>query len=431
MGQTYYYYYEVNGSTETHDPSLPTTNVCPYLPGQTVNTLEVPSEHQLRYRSASMNSLRATDFNTMDPNAKFTTPRPAPSVPEQPGARVKSSPSIAPKRCARSLSPAPRWSGAARRLFGLRPHGRETDRGRRLVESESESESESDSLSIQDNNQFSGTRSTTPSEGVRSRDMSPESLRRFLSDDKPMTPPALESGPTLRIPEDIVEDMEDDENFATSAASESAPFTTLSPPPFLRSHSASSVTSSIKEAKGEPAITLVPEALPLGNDTISNPTETRLAPPSFKLNIPRSHFSTSTTSSTMVSPTSFQSAESRDLSQLSFFDDSEEDEDFHSNEDDSYDVHRTRRSADEANGGSLHVPFTGYSLPQATTESTQLKSGPVASTSLGSPAFVARTENGLPAGNTSLFNLPNIDTGLDDLASDLRWMSDIIRPKDI
>lgn len=61
--------------------------------------------------------------------------------------------------------------------------------------------------------------------------MSPDSLRRFLSDDTSVvTPPADDAERLfLSIPDDIAE--EDDDNFATSAASETSPKTILSPPP--------------------------------------------------------------------------------------------------------------------------------------------------------------------------------------------------------
>lgn len=61
--------------------------------------------------------------------------------------------------------------------------------------------------------------------------MSPDSLRRFLSDDTSVvTPPADDAERLfLSIPDDIAE--EDDDNFATSAVSETGPKTILSPPP--------------------------------------------------------------------------------------------------------------------------------------------------------------------------------------------------------
>ncbi|KAI0598517.1 hypothetical protein F4775DRAFT_592237 [Biscogniauxia sp. FL1348] len=442
MGQTYYYYYELDGSTETHDPSRPTTSTCPYLPGQTVNTLEVPREHQLRLRSASMNSLRSADFKTMDPKAKFTTPRPAPSAQGPLGVRIGSSPSDVPSRSARSLSPAPRWAGAARRFFGgLRPQSRDSERGR-SVEGDFESISTAGSSRVD-------SRSTTPSGSIRSRDMSPESLRRFLSDDLPCTPPNAETAPPkLSIPDDIAEENEneneneneDDENFASSATSESTPFTTLSPPPFLRS-----VTPSVNADPNKLATTTIPEETeetPLPDTDATPVPAIRSRIPDFKLNIPSSHLSFSTISSGLGSPTSLQSTESRDFSQVSFYDDDLDDDD----------DERQQRKGEETSLSStsrqpeqpkkdrryaIQEPFTGYSLPQAPAAADKVKAAPlntshISVTALGSSALLARNDSSVAAaGSTGILSRPGYDSGLDDLMSDMSWMADVILPKDI
>ncbi|KAK4169318.1 hypothetical protein QBC43DRAFT_60324 [Cladorrhinum sp. PSN259] len=205
MGNTYYYYYELDGSTEVHDPAVPSTNTCPYLPGQTVNRMDVPIEKSLRSRSASTSSLRQEDFKTMDPAAKFTAPKPAvgPTVDR----RVGTAPHHQHKRSARSISPASGW----RKLFSRKA---------------SSSSLKTMASSQQDDER--GFLSSSRSEGSRSRDISPESLRRFLVDDAPIS-----EEPAVVIPEDIVEENEDDDdnNFATSAVSETMQFTGLSPPP--------------------------------------------------------------------------------------------------------------------------------------------------------------------------------------------------------
>ncbi|CAI4217834.1 unnamed protein product [Parascedosporium putredinis] len=115
MGSTYHYYYELDGSHETHDPARPSTRHCPYMPGQTVNTLFVPIQRTLRKRSASLSSMRNADFMTMNPKDKFTTPRPAPPAPGvMAGPRLGTSPhSLRHHASARSLSPNPSW----RRFF--------------------------------------------------------------------------------------------------------------------------------------------------------------------------------------------------------------------------------------------------------------------------------------------------------------------------
>ncbi|KAK4662042.1 uncharacterized protein QC763_710090 [Podospora pseudopauciseta] len=218
MGQTYYYYYEVNGSSEVHDPSLPSTTACPYLPGQPVNTLWIPVEQSLRKRSGSLNSLRSTDFKTMDPAAKYAKLKPAAPIVDTAAAprRLDTAPQRMQqqhKRSARSISPGSGWSFSPRKLFS------------RKTSSSSLKESTLPPTAMSDDE-----RATARSEGSRSRDISPESLRRFLVDDAPLEEEQSVNN-TLAIPEDIVEENEDDDNFATSAVSEFMQYTGLSPPP--------------------------------------------------------------------------------------------------------------------------------------------------------------------------------------------------------
>ncbi|KAI1761716.1 hypothetical protein GGR53DRAFT_522153 [Hypoxylon sp. FL1150] len=420
MGQTYYYYYELDGSTETHDSTMPTTNACPYLPGQTVNTLEVPLEHTLsRNRSASMNSLRTTDFKTMNPKDKFMTPRPAPPVPSLPDLRLGSAPamSLVYKRSARSLSPVPRWQGAARRFFG-RKKGCYQD-------SDAGSETEVDSHNGDEVKHFEEPpRSSTPSgsvRSVRSRDMSPESLRRFLlSDDLPQAPSVVEPTAKLAIPDEIIEENEDDDNFATSAVSETAPFTVLSPPPFQRSTSLSSNEGN----KNKSTTTIVP----ISPTNAVEPDGARPGLVDMKLDLPRSHFSFSTTSSSLVSPASPRSPESRDLSQYSFFDESDDEgEDVFSNSDESS-IQGARLSNDESRRIPKHIrsPITGYSLPrQATHNDKPIDTSRISPAPLGSPDLVTRVDSG----NVGLLSQPGADTGLEDLVTDMGWMADAIQSK--
>ncbi|KZM24719.1 uncharacterized protein EKO05_0007070 [Ascochyta rabiei] len=70
MGGTYWYYYEVDGDKECHNHSQPSTTVCPLLPGQSLNVLEIPIEE--RNRSSSESS---TAF-TRNPKDRFLTPVP-------------------------------------------------------------------------------------------------------------------------------------------------------------------------------------------------------------------------------------------------------------------------------------------------------------------------------------------------------------------
>ncbi|KAI1417648.1 hypothetical protein F5Y13DRAFT_60773 [Hypoxylon sp. FL1857] len=422
MGQTYYYYYEVDGSTETYDPSMPTTNACPYLPGQTVNTLDVPLERLSRIRSVSMNSLRTADFKTMDPKDRFMAPRPAPPVPSLPDLRVGSSPapamSLVHKRSARSLSPAPSWGSAARRFLGRK----------KACNLDSDAGSETEVESHYGDESRREPRSTTPSGSVRSRDMSPESLRRFLSDDRPQTPSAIELAPRLIIPDEIAEENEDDDNFATSAVSETAPFTMLSPPPIQRSISSPSIKGTNSSGS---TTTVVPVATRQDGGVTSNPINVPSKMPSNDFDIPRSHFSYSTTSSSLVSPTSPESMESRDPNQISFFDDSDdESEEVFCTEDESFMLQGTRRGSERSIPKNIHSPITGYSLPQPGTHTEKyLDTSRLSTAALGSPELVARLDSGVSLGNTNLLGRPGIDTGLDDLVNDMGWMADVIQPK--
>ncbi|MCJ1250778.1 hypothetical protein MMC30_008006 [Trapelia coarctata] len=79
MGGTYWYYYELNGSIEYHNPAEPSITSCPFLPGQTVNVLEVPiqiQEHNSRSPSASTSSLTSTYHYTLNPEDKYVNPAP-------------------------------------------------------------------------------------------------------------------------------------------------------------------------------------------------------------------------------------------------------------------------------------------------------------------------------------------------------------------
>ncbi|KAI9709107.1 MAG: hypothetical protein M1820_003553 [Bogoriella megaspora] len=93
MGGTYWYYYMLDGIFETVDEAKPTTNVCPLLPGQTVNVLEVPYEAaEEPSRRASLSATTATpDIHTLQPTDRFQKPHPN-NDPKR--SRVLTSPSI-------------------------------------------------------------------------------------------------------------------------------------------------------------------------------------------------------------------------------------------------------------------------------------------------------------------------------------------------
>ncbi|KAH8843230.1 hypothetical protein MCOR27_001955 [Pyricularia oryzae] len=247
MGETYFYYYEVDGTSETHDSSLPSTTACPYLPGQPVNTLTIPIQQSPRKRSASVNSVRRGDYMTLNPADKFIAPRAAPPVPMAiPFSRVGTSAASVPNPDQRSrssskrpVSPTPAWPWSPRKLFS-----RSNSKSSLRKENDTD-ETEAETISTPIPSVIDDERTVRSSSrgSSRSRDMSPESLRRFLSDDVPAeaTPDTNTERLELAIPDDIVEENEDDDNFATSARSESIPyFTVLSPPPSQRTFASQS-----------------------------------------------------------------------------------------------------------------------------------------------------------------------------------------------
>ncbi|KAI0443393.1 hypothetical protein F4803DRAFT_550159 [Xylaria telfairii] len=421
MGQRYYYYYEIDGSTETYDPSLPTTTTCPFLPGQTVNTLDVPVERRTRLKSASMNSLRNADYKTMDPVDRFAAPR----LPQVAGNlkdfRITSASSILPKRATRSVSPAPSWTGTARRFLGFKLHNRdqESDRGRRSALSQMED------VFVEEQDSSLEPRSVTPSGSIRSRDLSPESLRKFFCDDLPSSSASTEPAPGLSIPDDIeeeTEDNDDDDNFATTTVCttvETTHFTNLSPPPFQRGGLSAPPASHSKP------ITIPTPVTAVANAELSSAGEKKRHRPA-KLEIPRSHSTASMASSSMASAASPGSNISQGLSQFSFFDDS----------DDEYEGDRTvlgnmKQDRIVHTELELQAPITSYSLPRSSTDSRKPISTNHVLESLESPALVARSDNGVAVDSNNFFGLPNVDIGLHDLVGDANWMSDVIRQKDI
>ena len=442
MGQTYYYYvcslrclcflplslhlrhhrtkelltdtrlqYEVDGSIETHDPSLPSTTTCPYLPGQTVNTVWVPVEQTLRKRSASLTSVRDADFKTMNPNDKFTTPRAAPSPPATPGlARLPTAPTMLQhKRSARSLSPSPNWMFSPRKLFSRK--------------------SSSSSLREVRSPTFPGEepRSCSRASSSRSRDMSPESLRRFLVDDYEDEIDVAER-PSIAIPEDIAEEFEDDDNFATSAASETQPVTVLSPPPMQRalsSHSQSSAATELaRDRAGTPSLALqIPTA----------PTRTPPSVPFPEVETACYQSRFSIDSSVCSEDDAPRSPDSPSLP--SFYHSESEEEDTLSANDDATPslpppaIHAQTHPAIARN---LEATLSTYSLPKSTADEGKSTANTRPSLeTFGSPALLARNGTDVPLGNTSLLTSPIPDSGLEELVNELSWMADIISGKAI
>ncbi|KAK3340184.1 hypothetical protein B0H65DRAFT_550670 [Neurospora tetraspora] len=366
MGQTYYFYYELDGATETHDPTLPSTNNCPYLPGQTVNTLEVPVEHTLRNRSASTNSLREENYMTMNPADRYNTPQPAVVSLMDAASRVATAPLSELKRSARSTSPGSSWF-SPRRLFGRK-------------------QSSSSLPEIREPTPTDDTRSIRSSGSSKSRDMSPESLRRFLSDDVlPEEEYQAVERPAITIPDDIAEEIEDDDMFATSAVSEYMQFTGLSPPPSQRS--------------------LTPSP-PVESDEAPTPTLAPTTVPCLDLSVPTlSLVDTGSPQSPANSPPAFYH--------------SDDDEDETPEEDLLPLPMLDYNTARKASAGSVRSTLSTYSLPQSSPQEAK-----------GSKSLLLpRIETNIPVSvsHTSFLNSPTPNSGLEDLMSELGLMADAIR----
>ncbi|KAK5997441.1 hypothetical protein PT974_02798 [Cladobotryum mycophilum] len=394
MGHTYYYYYEVDGSSETYDLSMPSTTACPYMPGQTVNTLNVPMERTLRSRSASMGSMHQENFRTMNPEAKFDNPKPLPPLPSEAFNHRAASASIL-RHCAssRSLSPAPSW----KKFFGRKMQHCEAPRGRSFDQEHQERRlftSYDNTIPFPTQESYY-SRTSTPTEGTRTRDISPESLRRFLCEDLPSRPSSSATErPLLTIPDEIddIDDDEtdDDDNFATSAVSESQSyFTSLSPPPFQRSASSESIATATQ------------------NSYIQTPSKS-----SKLVTQSQPRWSISVASGAVSSPTSEDEP-------MAFYDSNDEDDNDDDNEDDTLTYLNSSTSLRRRHA------FRGYSLPRPTEESKGISSSAQTFASLNSPSLVPRTGSEIPVSGSNLLG-GHIDSGLDDFVNELGWMVEVI-----
>lgn len=88
--------YRVDGDIDFHDPAKPSTKACPFLPGQVVNVLDVPT------LAVPMNDVNGRDLDllesavyTMDPQDKYLKPRPVGRRKEMPPLTCPSTPKAA------------------------------------------------------------------------------------------------------------------------------------------------------------------------------------------------------------------------------------------------------------------------------------------------------------------------------------------------
>ncbi|KAH8170734.1 hypothetical protein LIA77_09515 [Sarocladium implicatum] len=390
---------------------MPTTNNCPYLPGQTINTLHIPMERSLRQRSASLNSMRPTDFKTINPEAKFITPRRAPPVPADVAmTRLSTAPShVREETTTRPSSPAPAW----RRLFTRRSSSAvDNDRGRRPSVQESFEEHAERPTTSRGSSISGCSRTSTLSEGTRSREMSPEALRRFLVDDKTTSTDSRSSErPSLIIPEDIAEENEDDQNFASSATAmspEGQPLATiLSPPPFKRTWSADTVPLTVSNLSSLTLATARPdsESRRLA-EAVSHASSIQL--PNLDTSSTPSCFLS--TSSSLMSPTSPQSPRDFPL----FLDDPNDD-DMSTYDGEIYSAQAVHVS------GPPRETFDSYRLPRT---SVSLKF------SIHSPdVFPEHDGHESAMRGSDLLGRP-IDARLDNFAEELRWMANTITTRE-
>jgi hypothetical protein len=340
----------------------------------------------------------------MNPTDKFVSPRAAPTPPDATRRLGTSTVILRHQRSARSLSPASNWPWSPRKLFGRKTSsplpGEERGRAEEVDEYRLDQ------------------RSVASSEGPRSREISPESLRRFLSDDSIPTPDNLDACDLqpIFIPEDIAEEIEDDDNFATSAASDSVPFTILSPPPTQRTAS----RNSTLEAEGADLDSF---PMPPTRTPPRIPTALHIPQPTPVIDYQKSWFSPDSVPTSPVSP------------DTPSFDHSEGEED-ESNEDESViqeAAAAAARSRRDAFASNLAASLSTYSLPRSSGADKLLADIPAAPfTNLNnSPALLSRDGTDVPSGNAPLLAAAAADSTVGDLMSELGWMAAAIHGKHI
>lgn len=400
--------YEVNGSTETYDPAEPWTTACPFLPGQNINTLTVPIERSLRQRSASLNSLQDESFKTMDPEAKFSTPRP----PHDPtldvaARRLGSAPPLLPHRPSPPLPPStPSW----KRLFTRRTPARDPTHP---VYNQA-AEHAVLYLPTADHTRFCPPREA----GSRTKDISPESLRRFLSEDSLAQPDSVarQLSPVLSIPDDVVEEVDDD-NFATSAAPENQLYaTSLSPPPFQRSTSSGTMAQAVTNTSSLTLTAARPSTKQQDLEKRQKSVFSRGATfPELETNC-QIRWSISATSSILASPVSPQLVEDEPPS----FDDSNDEDDVLSCNDGDNLPH-----ALPLNLSWPEQSFKGYCLPRHQDGVKTVADSIATVGGLHSPRLFAQSDSAERINGANLLGT-TIDTGLDDFVSELGWIVDVI-----
>ncbi|KAG5929368.1 hypothetical protein E4U42_006108 [Claviceps africana] len=413
MGHTYYYYYEIDGSTETHDPARPSTTACPYLPGQTVNTLYVPIEQTLRSRSASVSSLRQESYMTMDPQARFVTPvPPRSSLGPRVIRRLASASSLLHDRSSdRSESVGPSWKRFFRRKVIPRSSSRPNTVG----------QDEEDNTTQQFDRSLPDSRSNSLLEGQHTRDISPESLRRFLLDEASSWEPAVNGVSSLNIPSKLDGQVDDDdeENFATPAISEIRLFgASLSPRPLQRSVSTLTVSQRVANSSSL-TLTMKPDAeeeIPNELQVSTRSTHQSSEPEQDTSDMTQCDWSSAISFGSFTTPMSSQSLADESTGT---YDSDDDDDDMISNTDGDYLSCRSPSEVPESEA------LQRYSLPrQFVDDKVPDSAGSQIGEVSESPIVTAR-ESDLPVAVTNFLGGP-IDTGLDDFVNELGLMAEVI-----
>lgn len=384
--------------TEIYDPSAPTTNNCPFLPGQTVNILYVPEERNHIRRSASLTSLQPHSYRTMNPLDRYLPAKTASQLqPELLSQRLRTASHILVNRQQSSRSPSPTHSW--KRFFSKRlASSLDGERGRPVSRDDDAS-----IFTVESSYDHHG-RCDTPSEGTRTRDISPESLRRFLCEDLPSRPGSnldIRPPPVDISAEDIIiEEEDDDDNFATTSTTTTLETTLsfatgLSPPPSHRRPNCNRTTER-RNLFGSyrndlPRLNTAPTSQPAAAEPIV-----------------AAKFSLTST----ISPSD----------DVPPFYDSNDEDDNHSNAEEDATLYSMGDTS-----ASTRISFVGYSLPRPTygpkVEPTATPCSPKF-TSINSPQLLA---TGTQPSNTRANILgTTIEVGLDDFASELGWMVDAI-----
>ncbi|QSZ34783.1 hypothetical protein DSL72_007641 [Monilinia vaccinii-corymbosi] len=341
MASTYYYYYELDGGIEVHDTAIPFTTTCPYMPGQPVNILCVPVEvSPLRLQCGSVDSINAMDAKTLNPADKFTTPR---APPLKPGVVrfVSSSSSHAEVSLKRRPSSKERKLGWATKLFSGRRSRSSEPRSAEPVAPRRSSESDTSRVATRtSNSSCSSTIHQLTPIPPKPVSRAPSPIRVHDSIHNNLI--------ALGIHEEIPEDDEDDANFAPQFKKfkDDDSFTRLCPTPSRRQASPTSYAS---------------KPLPqLPNDEFKSPLSPLFRPPPHSLTLPGSHFSVSTTSTALTSPTDSQFGFSDTSSMFDSYDESDLNEE-------TGDTFTYNPMISEVEKGR----FIGYSLPNAEHASEQ------------------------------------------------------------